>query len=123
MLTGVVHRMQDSSPAWDEIADDVFDFERRWWLTEYGGQRDKDPRPGRDPQLMVDRGGLRASATRRGAGHQRVTPERHSLLIEVTDPIARIHEARGRDVLGEPGHREVEQYAERLVDYWLTGRP
>lgn len=122
LLAGVGRRMRDSTEAWDAVADDVFEFERRWWLTEYGARRDQDTRSGRDPQLMVLSGGLHASVTRRGAARQVVDPGPRFLLVAVTDGLAPIHERRGREVLGEPGAREVEQYAGRLVDYWLTGR-
>jgi hypothetical protein len=122
LLSGVVDRARDATPAWDAVADDVFDFEQRFWLLQYGSKTDKTKRAGRKPQYMHETGGLQRAATQRGASGQKVTPHPSFLLIEVTHGLAGIHEERGRTVLGEPGQGESKQYAETVAQYILTGR-
>jgi hypothetical protein len=123
LLSGVVDRARDATPAWDAVADDVFDFEKQFWLLQYAGKLDKErPRTGRDPKFMHETGGLQSAATVRGASRQKVTPHPTFLLIEVTHGLAAIHEARGRPVLGEPGQADAKRYADTVADYILTGR-
>ena len=122
LLTDVAHRMGDQSPVFDSIADDVFDFERRWWSAEYGGEHDKDTRRGRNPAYMEETGGLHAAATRRGAPRQLVEARPQSLLVEVTHGLAVVHESRGREVLGVPGAAIVGTYLRKSATFILTGR-
>jgi len=125
LLAGVADRARDATPAWDRVADDVFAFQRRWWLTGGGGTwgrtTDREQRPGRNPQYMVETGGLRAAATVRGAPRQVVTASPTFLFVGVTDGLAAIHEARGRDVLGTPPGREVRRWTEQVGRFILTG--
>lgn len=123
LLREIADRARDLGPVYGgPIADKVFDFQRRWWLIEYGDRTDKDERPGRDPRYMRETGGLEAAATVRGSARQQVNWTGLYLLVEVTHGLARIHEDRGRPVLGEPGQREATHYAEIAGDYILTGR-
>lgn len=123
MLHDVARRAADPSPAWSDVADEVFAFQRRFWLLEYGAKVDKDrPRSGRNPRFMYESGGLKRSATLRGSEGQRVTTRPTYLLIEVTNGLGVIHEARGREVLGTPGVAEATEYAGHVSDYILTGR-
>lgn len=121
LLRDIAGRAGDASPAWDAVADDVFAFQRKFWLMAYGGVADKDQRAGRNPRHMVESGGLHASATRRGASRQRVKINGSYLLIEVTHGLGVLHEARGREVLGTPGAREAGKYAEKVAGFILTG--
>lgn len=122
LLTGVRDRMRDASPAWDRVADSIFAFERRWWELTYGPKRDEDQRPGRDPHYMVETGGLRASATRRGARRQVVQVRPHYVFVGTSHGLAVIHEERDRPVMGEPSQREVRRWLETVGDYIITGR-
>lgn len=121
LLSDTADRARDASPAWDAVAGDVFDFQKRFWLTEYGGKTDSEKRSGRNPRFMHETGGLQRSATVRGAGGQSIKAHPTFLLIEVTNGLAAIHEARGRTILGEPGSAEAAKYAERVAQYILTG--
>lgn len=123
LLHAVAERARDSTPAWEFVAGDIFNFERRWWQLTYGDEEDKDQRPGRNPAYMEETGGLHAAATRRGAPRQVVDIGKTHVFIGVTHGLAGIHEARGRQVLGEPTHREARQIVERVGTYILTGRP
>lgn len=126
LLHGIAGRARDPSPAWNAVADDVFAFERRWWLTGGGGtwgrMTDKEQRPGRNPRYMFESGGLMASATVRGANRQIVKTGPDYLFIAVTHGLAAIHERHGRGVLGVPGRREINDYRARVGSYILTGR-
>lgn len=124
LLQGVAERAADPSPAWDAVADDVFRFQRGFWLLGGNWRRktDKDKRAGRDPRYMIDTGGLMRAVTQRGAPGQKITAAPTFLLLEITHGLAKIHEARGRQVLGEPGQQEAGRYARRVHDYILTGR-
>ena len=126
--TGAVHqlreiadRARDASPAWDGVADLVFQHQGRFWLTEYAGKTDKQKRKGRNPRFMEETGSLRRAATHKGAGN-RVDARPAFVLVEITHPLARLQEARGRKVLDEPGTREARQMAQHVADYILTGR-
>lgn len=121
LLDGIAKRAADPSPAWYEVTTSVFDFQKRWWLLTYGPRSDKDDRPGRNPAYMEETGGLRNSATVRGARFQRFRTGRDYLLIEVYGGLATIHANRGRDILGVPGRRETLGYAMTVVRYILTG--
>lgn len=122
LLTGIRDRIRDAEPAWEKGADDLFDFQRRWWLLTYGSEADKDQRAGRNPAYMEETGGLRASATRRGAGGQVVEAGPDYLFVGITSGLATIHENRGRDVMGEPGDRDIAQILDRVGTYIFTGR-
>lgn len=129
LLSGVAHRLRDQTPAWDDVADEVFEIERRFWLTngdgEWGGPSDatrqRDARGGRDPRMMRVTGQLEKTATVRGASRQRVQVASSYVLIEVTSGLAAIQESRGREVLTTPSDRDVQRFAEHVVDYVLTG--
>src|SRR4051794_40053273 len=84
LLTGVASRARDASPAWEFVADDIFDFEKRWWELTYGTRSDKEHRAGRDPRYMRETGGLERSATQRGAQRQVVDVGPDYLFIGVT---------------------------------------
>lgn len=123
LFEGVAARARDSSPAYELVIDDIFDFERSWWQFTYGGREDKEKgRRGRNPELMVETGGLHASATRRGALRQEVHAGPNFAFVGVTDGLAVIHENRGREVLGTPGARTVGTMLERVGTFILTGR-
>lgn len=122
LLQGVAHRARDASPAWDKVADSIFAFERRWWNLTYGAERDKDTRAGRNPAYMEETGGLRASATRRGAMRQTVQVGPTYVFVGTTHGLASIHEARGRQVIGEPSRGEAMRWLETVGEYILTGR-
>jgi hypothetical protein len=121
LLSDIAARADDATEAWDHVADELFAFEKRWWLTTYGTQRDKDTRPGRDPRLMHETGSLERAATERGASRQHLQITGTFVLLEVTHGLGFIHEARGRPVLGEPGAREADHWAGQVADYILTG--
>lgn len=121
LLAEIAERAADASPAWSDVADDVFEFERRWWAATYGARTDTSIRPRRNPRFMFETGGLRDSATIRGAQRQTLKIEPSYLLLEVTHGLAGIHERRGREVLGEPSAREARHYAAKVADYILTG--
>ncbi|MEH3055501.1 MAG: hypothetical protein PGN13_16105 [Patulibacter minatonensis] len=121
LLSEIADRARDATPAWDEVADDVFDFEAKWWADTYGGKKDRDQRAGRNPEFMRETGGLKSAATSRGSARQTVKAEPTFLLVEVTDGLAEIHERRGRAVLGEPGQGEADRMAEHVAQYILTG--
>lgn len=122
LLHGIASRAADAEPAWDRVADDIFAFERRWWLFTYGPETDKDQRPGRNPAYMEETGGLRAAATRRGAARQTVTVTGTYVFIGVTHGLASVHEARGREVIGEPDNRTFREIVEQVGNYIFTGR-
>lgn len=122
LLTGIADRARDASPAWDKVADDVFSFNRRFWLTEYGGRRDKQKRRGRNPRYMFQTGGLLAAATVRGAPRQVVDVNPHFVFVGVTSGLASIHEKRGRPVIGDPTTRDVDRWTERVGNFIMTGR-
>jgi hypothetical protein len=122
LLKGVAERAADPSPAWYDVTDQVFAFQKRWWLLTYGPETDKDRRPGRNPAYMEETGGLKSSATVRGARFQRFRTGRTYLLIEVYGGLAEIHANRGRDILGVPGRRETLGYARTVARYILTGK-
>lgn len=122
LLSGVAERAADPSPAWHDVADDVFAFQRRQWMLTYGPKTDKDTRPGRNPAYMEETGGLKRAATVKGAPRQIFRTQRTYLLIEVTHGLAHIHEARGREVLAVPSRREAVKYAGRVARFILTGR-
>lgn len=129
LLHGVADRAGDASDAWDAVADDVFAFQRKWWLTGGGGTwgqpsratAQRDARSDRDPRMMHVTDGLEHSASVRGAQRQQVTVRSTYLFIEVTHGLAGIHEAHGREVLGTPPARDVDGYARRVADFILTG--
>jgi hypothetical protein len=123
LLTGIAGRARDASPAWDKVADDVFAFNRRWWLTEYGGKRDKEKRPGRNPRYMFQTGRLLASATVRHSPGQVVDVNPHFVFVGVTGGLAQIQENRGRPVIGDPTMRDVDRWTERVGNFIMTGRP
>lgn len=122
LLHDVAGRMRDASPAWEGVADSIFGFEARWWQFTYGGGTDKDKRAGRNPAYMQETGGLRASATRRGAQRQVVDVGDTYVFVGVTHGLADIHEGHGRQVLGEPSRREAQNWIEQVGDYIMTGR-
>lgn len=122
LLNDVSGRLSDQTPAWYDVADDIFDRQKLFWLTEYGGKSDKDTRPGRNPAYMEETGGLRKAATVKGAPRQTIRYGRNYLFIQVTHGLAAIHEERGRTVLDEPSRREAVGYATHVVRYILTGR-
>lgn len=121
-LHGIAERTGDSSPAYDQVADSIFAFERRWWVLTYGGETDQEKRAGRNPAYMEETGGLRASATRRGAQRQTVDVGPTFVFVGTTHGLAGVHEAHGRQVMGEPSRREVRGWLETVGNYILTGR-
>lgn len=122
LLSDIADRVGDPSPAWSDVAEDIFDRQKRFWLTEYGGQTDKDQRSGRNPAYMEETGGLRRAATVKGAPGNLTRSGRTYLLVAVTHGLAAIHEERGREVLDTPGRMEAAGYAAHVARYILTGR-
>lgn len=121
LLTQVEGRLADFQAAWLSVADDVFNFEKRWWVLTYGAQTDQDTRPGRNPAYMEETGGLRAAATEKHAKFQTIQPRPTYLFIGITHGLANIHEERGREVIGVPGQAEAANMAEKVARFILTG--
>lgn len=122
LLAGIADRARDASPAFDQVASDIFAAQRKWWLLEYGGREEKEVRAGENPAYMVQTGGLLAASTVRGAGGQDVQVGPDYVLISNTHPLAAIHEGQGRPVLGDPTARDADKHAERVAEYILLGR-
>ena len=129
-LTGVSARLRDLKPALDSVVDDVYTFEKRWWATNGQGTfgrpsnatLKRDRRGGRDPRFMFVTGGLERAATVRGAKGSRTRVGKQQASITVTHPLARIHEARGRDVQGMPAPWQQDRYAEKVASYIIDGK-
>jgi hypothetical protein len=129
LLGDIADRARDASPAYDEIADDVFARQRRFWLTNGDGSwegpsdatLERDRRDDRDPRMMRVTGGLEEHSTRRGAQRQLVHVAPTYLLVDITSGLAVIHEARGHKVMPDPTEREADRYAGRVARYILTG--